>query len=97
MSNDIYVPEVIQDEKPKELFYWKTEEERIKHEEEQKKRQQEIADMDFSYEQLQDLDTSTKDEYMKRILNEDAQISSYIKNVFEKIEDTEDKIINDQL
>lgn len=30
---------------------------------------------------------------MKRILNEDAQISSYIKNVVEKVEEIEDQIV----
>ena len=49
--------------------------------------------MDFTYEQLQDIDDVTKDEYMKRILNEDAQVSTYIKNILEKIEDVEDKIV----
>lgn len=50
--------------------------------------------MDFTYEELQGLDAHVKDDYINRILNEDAQISSYIKNVFEKIEDTEDKLVD---
>ena len=50
--------------------------------------------MDFSYQELQTLDQNTKDEYMKRILNEDAQISHYIKNVAEMVEQTEDQLVD---
>ena len=49
--------------------------------------------MDFTFEQLQDLDTKTKDEYMQRILNEDAAVATYIKDVFKKCEETEDSLV----
>lgn len=70
--NQVYIPEIIPDKKPKEIFYWTTDSERQRIEDEEVKKKQEIENMDFTYEDLQNIDDVTKDEYMKRILNEDA-------------------------
>ena len=50
--------------------------------------------MDFTFQELRDLDQSTKENYMKRILNEDAQISKYIRHVCEVVEHTEDQLVS---
>ena len=52
--------------------------------------------MDFSFDQLRSLATKRKNDYMERILNEDAKVSAYVKKVAEKLEDTQDCIYNTQ-
>lgn len=52
--------------------------------------------MDFTFHELQNLDQSTKECYMHRILNQDAQISCYIKKVCDIVEHTEDQLVDIQ-
>ena len=73
--------------------YWLNDEKKTKEEEVKKKKEEEIAKLDFTYEELKDLDTVTKDEYIRRILNEDAEVAIYCKNVAQKMNDLEDSLV----
>ena len=53
--------------------------------------------MDFSYEELRDLNSVDKDDYIRKILEEDAQTSNYIKKVFDDAEDIQDKLVETEL
>lgn len=53
-----------------------------------KKEEAERANLTYSYAELRNLDDRAKKDYVKKILEEDAQVTSYIKDIFEKIEVT---------
>ena len=62
-----------------------TEEQKREREQEEKKKKEMIDGMDFTYEELQGLDSVTKDDYTKKILDDDAQVQSYIQSLLKKI------------
>lgn len=72
-ASEVYVPEIIKPPTPKiSPYLWKTPEQIAKMKEEEAKRKEEIAKMDFSYDQLRKMNTMAKQDYIDRILNEDA-------------------------
>ena len=62
-----------------------TEEQKREREQEERKKKEMIDGMDFTYEELQGLDSVTKDDYTKKILDDDAQVQSYIQSLLKKI------------
>lgn len=66
-----------------------------------KKKEKEEAEkkkkMSFTFKQLQELNDVTKKDYIDKILEEDAQISLYIKRVHQKVEETEDQLVEQKM
>lgn len=82
------------EEKSKQkIDYWKTEEQKQQERELEEKRKQEIEKLDFTYEELHDLDNNIKDDYMKKILEEDQQTTQYIKRILTRMEKAHDEIV----
>lgn len=66
---------------------------RRKQAEEEEKRKK----MNFTFKQLKELNDVTKNDYINKILEEDAQVSMYIKRVHQKVEDTEDQLVEQKM
>ena len=78
-------------------YLWKTEAQI----EEMKKKEKEDAEkkkkMKFTFKELKNLNDVTKNEYINKILEEDAQISMYLKKVHSKVEQVEDSLVEQKM
>jgi len=61
-----------------------------------KKKEAEVVEkrrkMSFTFNQLRELNTASKTDYINKILEEDNKVSMYIKKVHKMVEDVEDQL-----
>ena len=53
--------------------------------------------MSFTFNQLRELNTASKTDYINKILEEDNKVSMYIKKVHKMVEDVEDQLFEQQM
>ena len=66
-----------------------------------KKKEAEVVEkrrkMSFTFNQLRELNTASKTDYINKILEEDNKVSMYIKKVHKMVEDVEDQLFEQQM
>lgn len=71
-------------------YLWKTEEEIKEMKVKEAEMKERLKLINYKLDELKVLDEATKKEYIKKILNEDIEVSRYIKGVHEMVENIED-------
>ena len=72
------------------------EEERYERLEDKKKKMEERANKAYSLKELKGLDKNDKQDYINKILEDDVTVSHYLRRVQMKIEDENDRVIDQQ-